>query len=193
LGFEDETWWSRLSRPDLFAWAEDDKPLRLIEQSVAKGDPDPKALAAYGILLRLAQPDSSVREEVWLRFVDGRPVSPVTTQFLEWVLERLGSLGKTALLMPWDNAPWHISRQVRLWIREHNRQVKRAGKGVRVIACPLPIKSPWLNPIEPRWIHAKRKIVEPDRLLSAQELADRVCAVFHCEHDCHLTIPEKVA
>lgn len=182
-----------MARPELFAWAPDDKPLRLIEQSIPKGDPDPPALSAYGILLRLTQPDASVQEEVWLRFVDGRPISPVTTQFLGWVCERLAARGRTALLMPWDNAPWHISREVRAWIREHNQEVKREGKGVRLLACYLPIKSPWLNPIEPCWVHAKRKIVEPDQLLSAQELADRVCAHFHCAHDRHLTIPERVA
>lgn len=193
MGFEDETWWSRLARPALFAWAPNDKPWRLVEHSLAKDDPDPKALAAYGILLRLVQSDSSVQEEVWLRFVDGRPVSAVTTRFLEWVCERLEARGKTALLMPWDNAPWHVGKQVRAWIREHNRQVKRQAKGVRIIACYLPIKSPWLNPIEPRWIHAKRKVVEPDRLLSAQELADRVCDHFGCQHDPHLAIPENVA
>jgi hypothetical protein len=27
--------------------------------------------------------------------------------------------------------------------------------------CRLPVKSPWLNPIEPRWLHGKRAIVEP--------------------------------
>jgi transposase len=113
----------------------------------------------------------------------------VTTQFLDWICARLERLGKTALLMAWDNAPWHVSREVRTWLREHNRTVKREGKGVRIIACYLPIKSPWLNPIEPRWIHAKRKVVEPDRLLSATELADRVCAVFGCAHDAHLTVP----
>jgi transposase len=193
LGFEDETWWSRLARPNLFAWAPDDKPLRLVEQSICKDDPDSKALAAYGLLLRLAQSDGSVKEEVWLRFVDGRPISAVTTQFLEWVCERLEVLGKQALLMPWDNAPWHVSKVVRLWIREHNRKVKRDGKGVRIVACYLPIKSPWLNPIEPRWVHAKRNVVEPDRLLSARELADRVCAHFRCPHDNHLSIPENVA
>jgi transposase len=199
LGFQDETWWSRLSLPELFAWA-DGKPLRLIEQSLPKDDLDPKALACYGILLRLVQLDSSIREEVWLRFVDGRPISSVTTQFLDWVCHRLESRGKQALLMPWDNASWHVSREVKTWIREHNRQVKREGKGVRVIPCYLPIKSPWLNPIEPRWVHAKRKVVEPDRLLSAAELADRVCAVFGCAHEVHLaipvvpeSIPEKVA
>ncbi len=41
--------------------------------------------------------------------------------------------------------------------------------------CLLPIKSPWLNPIEPKWVHGKRKVVEPDGLLGAYELADRVC------------------
>lgn len=136
LGFEDETWWSRLARPNLFAWAPNDKPLRIIEQSVAKDDPDPKALAAYGILLRLVQsdssiPDSSIKEEVWLRFVDGQPISSVTTQFLDWVCKRLEALGKTALLMPWDNAPWHVSREVRTWVRDHNQRVKREKRGVR--------------------------------------------------------------
>lgn len=146
MGFEDETWWSRLARPSLFAWVENDKPLRLIEQSVAKDDPDPKALAAYGILLRLVQPDSSVREEVWLRFVDGRPVSSVTTQFLEWVCERLEARGKTALLMPWDNAPWHVSREVRSWIREHNRQVKWVGKGRQDHRLPPADQEPLAEP-----------------------------------------------
>ena len=45
LGFEDEVWWSRLTRPALHAWQEDDHPLHLREQTVARDDPDPKALA----------------------------------------------------------------------------------------------------------------------------------------------------
>jgi hypothetical protein len=51
LGFQDETWWSRTARPSLHAWSPTDQPLRLIEQTVAKDDPDPKALAAYGLLV----------------------------------------------------------------------------------------------------------------------------------------------
>lgn len=80
---------------------------------------------------------------------------------------------------------------MRTWIREHNRQVKRTGKGVRTrsVACYLPSKSPWLNPIEPKWLHGKRAIVEPARLLSA----DRVCARFGCAHEPHLGTPEKVS
>ena len=45
LGFEDEVWWSRLARPALQSWGEADQPLRLGEQTVAKTDPDPTALA----------------------------------------------------------------------------------------------------------------------------------------------------
>jgi transposase len=192
LGFEDETWWSRVARPSLHSWAMPDQPLRLVEQTVAKHDPDPVALACYGLLVRLCT-DAAVHEEAWLRFIDGQPVSAVTTQFLAWCCAHLAARGKRALLLVWDNAPWHVSKEVRTWIRAHNQQVKQAGQGVRIIACYLPVKSPWLNPIEPRWIHSKRKIVEPARLLTAQEVEERVCGAFRCPRSAHLVVPEKVA
>jgi len=80
----------------------------------------------------------------------------------------------------WDNATWHLSKQVRQWIKQHNAQVKRTGKGVRLIVCHLPVNSPWLNAIEPKWIHAKRAIVEPQRKLTAKEIKTRVCDYFGC-------------
>ena len=92
----------------------------------------------------------------------------------------------------WDNAAWHISKEVRQWIRDHNRDVRRTGRGVRIVPCLLPVKSPWLNPIEPKWVHGKRKVVEPDRLLTARELAERVCAAFGCAYEPHLSLMEKV-
>jgi transposase len=193
LGFEDETWWSRLARPALHAWAGADRPLRLVAQAVAADDPDPKALACYGLLLRWPDPDGAPREEVWLRFVDGRPVSGVTTQFLAWCCAKLDAAGKTALLLVWDNAAWHVSREVRAWIGAHNRRVRTTGQGVRIVSCFLPKKSPWLNPIEPKWVHGKRRVVEPARLLSAHELADRVCAAFQCPHEPHLSLPATAA
>ena len=186
LSFQDETWWSRLARPRLHAWAEPARPLRLVEQTVATDDPDPKALACYGLLL-------AETNTVWLRFVDGRPVSAVTTQFLAWCADKLDAQGKTALLMVWDNAGWHSSHEVQTWLREHNQQVKRRGAGVRIIACPLPSKSPWLNPSEPHWVHGKRRVVEPDRLLSADELESRVCHVFAVPKEAHLALSQQVA
>jgi hypothetical protein len=40
------------------------------------------------------------------------------------------------------------------------------------------VKSPWLNNIETRWGPAKRAILEPDRILTAQEIVSRVCEHF---------------
>jgi transposase len=143
--------------------------------------------------VRWATPDGDWQEQAWLRFVAGRPVSAITTQYLAWCCAKLAAAGKEALLLVWDNAPWHVSRAVRAWIRAHNRRVKLAGRGVRIVPCYLPIKSPWLNPIEPKWAHGKRRVVEPARLLSANELIDRVCAAFGCDHVPQLVIPAKAA
>jgi hypothetical protein len=46
---------------------------------------------------------------------------------------------------------------------------------VRIVACDLPIKAPWLNAIEPKWVHGKRAIVDPDRKLTGAEVVERVC------------------
>lgn len=191
MGFEDEVWWSRVAQPTLSAWTEGTTALRLVQQTVARDDPDPKALACYGLLVRWAAARTGQQEEAWLRFVDGRPVSPVTCDFLDWCCQKLAAAGLTALLLIWDNASWHISHAVRQWIAAHNRAVKDRRTGVRIIACRLPSKSPWLNPIEPKWVHGKRRIVEPARLLSADEVEQRVCAAFDCCRDDHLVIPEK--
>jgi DDE superfamily endonuclease len=115
-----------------------------------------------------------------LRLVDGRPVSAVTTQFLAWLTARLAAEGKTALLMVWDNASWHVSQAVRAWLKTHNRRVKREGGG-RIVVCPLPSKSQWLNRIEPKWGHGKRVIAEPDRKLHVDELKHRICTYYDCE------------
>jgi DDE superfamily endonuclease len=193
IGFLDEVWWSRFARPRMHAWQDENHPVRLVEQSWKKGDPDPKALACYGVLWQTGSPDKPVRDEMWLRFVTGRPVSAISTQFLDWCCDRLAAQGKRAWLLIWDNASWHISKIVQAWIREHNHQVKRTGKGVRILPFRLPTQSPWLNPIEPKWVHGKRAIVEPDGLLSAKQLAERICSHFGCSYEAHLSLPEKVA
>ena len=191
LGFEDEVWWSRLAHPALHAWQDEARPLRLVEQAVARDDPDPKAIACYGLLTRAWDADRRRAEELWLRFVDGRPVSTVTVDFLAWCAAQAASRGKRAVLLVWDNASWHDSQIVRSWVRAHNWQVKRSGRGVRLVVCALPVKSPWLNPIEPKWLHAKRKVVEPERLLDLAERTERVCAVYGCPHEPHLVSPPK--
>lgn len=173
LGFPDAGWGSRLAQPALSAWTED-HPLRLVETEAPKADTDRKALACYGLLL--PQTDTRLR-----RFGDGRPVSQVTCEYLAWIAARLAQDGQKALGLMWDQAAWHRSRIGRTWLTTHNPRVKRAG-GCRLIVCPLPSQSPWLNPIAPRWVHGKRAIWEPTRLVTAQELLERVCTYSGCEN-----------
>jgi transposase len=154
VGFEDECWWSRLALPALSSWAEEGNPKRLlVQQSLAKDDPEPKAISScYGLYL----PEL---DETWLRFVNGRPVSSITTRFLGWCCEKLEAAGKKVLLLIWDNASWHVYKEVRRWLGKHNRKVKQSGEGARIMSCRVPKQSPWLNAIEPKWIHGKRKVV----------------------------------
>ena len=65
VGFEDECWWSRVRQPNLHSFTEAGEPLRLVEQSVEKDEPDPKAISCYGLYM----PEL---KETWLRF-RGRP------------------------------------------------------------------------------------------------------------------------
>jgi hypothetical protein len=111
----------------------EDQPVRLVEHSWQKGDPDPKAMACYGVLWQEGTPTDPARDEMWLRFVTGRPVSDITTQFLDWCCAQLQAQGKSAWLLIWDNASWHKSLIVRTWIRQHNHQVKQEGQGVRIL------------------------------------------------------------
>src|ERR671926_1235582 len=170
VGYADEVWWSRLAQPAMHAWGE---TLRLQAKARAKDDPQPKALACYG-LLRTDQ------DRVLLRFVEGRPVSSLTTTFLAWVAQSLAKECKRVWVLVWDNAAWHVRRAVQAWIRMHNRTVKRTGGG-RILVCRVPGKNPPLHPIQPHWVHGKRAIVEPERTLTAHELMDRVHQHFRCE------------
>ena len=112
-------WWSRLAQPNLQAWTEA-KPLRLLQNEPDRHDPEAKAVACYGLLRADTQ-------GMRLRFVDGRPISAVTTQCLAWLTDRVAAEGKTALLLVWDHASWHVSQAVRTWLQAHHRRVKRAG------------------------------------------------------------------
>ena len=71
-----------MALPTLSAFSKKGEPPRMIQQSVAKDDPDPKAISCYGLYLPQL-------EDMWIRFVDGRPVSSITTRFLSWSCEEL--------------------------------------------------------------------------------------------------------
>ena len=173
LGFQDECWWTRLAQPDLFAWTTAD-PMRLEGNARDPKGGGPEAVACYGVLRH----DTG---GMMLRFCDGRPVSATTEDFLGWVCVVLAGEGKTVFVLVWDNAAWHVSKRVRAWIARHNRRVSRTKAGCRIRVCGLPVKAPWRNPIEPKWVHGKRAVVEPDRKLTADELRQRVADYYGCK------------
>jgi hypothetical protein len=98
VGFLEECWWSTVALPTLSSWSEEGKPERLLQRSIPKDDPGPKAISCYGLYL------PELDGQRWLRFVDGRPVSSITTRFLSWCCEKLVVAGKRVLLLIWDNA-----------------------------------------------------------------------------------------
>jgi len=190
VGFQDEVWFSRLAQPRLHSWTPA-KALRLHQKDkpkaknkTAKDEEEALALACYGVLLGGSGTGSG---EMHLRFVNGRPVSGVTTQYLSWLTQQLARQGQRVLVLVWDNARWHTSQEVRQWIKAHNREVKAKNalpgateKGCRILVCALPVKSPWLNPIEAKWVHGKKNIVEPERILSPLEIQQRLCSYYQC-------------
>ena len=131
--------------PAQFAEARSEKgePLRVQELSKDKNDPDPKALACYGMF-------EATSSRMHLRFVSGRPVSQVTTDSPLVVVCTAPDAGqKRSGAHLGQCFPGRVSKQVKTWLREHNQTVlqeTQTGKaGVRIIPCWLPTKSPWLN------------------------------------------------
>jgi hypothetical protein len=148
LLWEDECWFRRFAQPRLNAWGE----LRLSQRMMLPPAPD-KALSYYGV----KRHDTG---EVYLYPCWQRPNSDETIQFLQWIVLGAAARHRKVVLLIWDNASWHVGRKVKRWIRRYNLDAKRAGKS-RLLVWALPKRSPWLNPIEPHWIHAKKRICQP--------------------------------
>lgn len=82
---------------------------------------------------------------------------------------------------------------VRRWAAAHGGAGRAAGRAVRRDLCFLPVTSPWLNPIGPRWAHATRTVGQSDRRLSARELAARAGAALRGPDGPHHTLAETAA
>jgi hypothetical protein len=190
LGLGDAVGGRRLAQPEQHGGTDAEATPKVQELTPPTAAPDPQALACYGVLGRPPPPPA---EQRWLRGVPGRPVSAVTIAVLAWGCAQLAAHGCTAWLLRWEHAAWPRSQAVRHWIRQHNQPVKRGAGGVRVVVCPWPSTSPWLNPLAPTWVPGKRAVSAPDRRLSAAALAARVYAYYGCEGEAHLVMPTKVA
>jgi transposase len=168
---QDESWFSRFKQPKMHTFSEKDAPLRLVERQ-PKPDESDKAIACFGAVCHETA-------ERFFYFADGQPNSEKTILMLQALIAVAQSRSKRVLVIIWDRATWHKSKRLKSWVYSHNRQAKREPGAVRLLLCLLPSKSPWLNPMEPIWLHVKRKISEPDGDLSVKVLKQRLCAVFN--------------
>ena len=169
---QDECWFSRFAQPNAHAWALPGEALRLVQREPKRGEKE-KALACFGAVRQ----DT---DQVYLYFSNGQPNSEQMWVFIVALLAIARQEGKKVVVLIWDNASWHKSQRIEQWIRDYNRRAKAEGD-VRLLTHLLPSKSPWLNPIEPRWIHAKRATCEPDGDLPSTELRRRLCQHFNTE------------
>jgi transposase len=178
LVWEDECWFSRFAQPRLKGWGQ----MRLQQRMVLPRTPD-KALSYYGI----KRHDTG---QIYLYPCWQRPNSDETLQFLRWIVCGAALLGKKVVIVIWDNASWHVARKVKRWIRRYNQQAKGQPQKPRLIVWSLPKRSPWLNPIEPHWLHAKKRIFEPSTAdLSPHRLRQRVFQALNAKFIASLSQP----
>lgn len=156
LVWQDECWFSRYAQPRVYGWLSRQSPLHLAERSPNAADKQPKALAVYGAL----QHDT---RQVHLSFSDGQPKTAPTLAFIERLLKVARGQSRQVLIVVWDNASWHVNRTIRRWIHAYNQLAKHSGD-VRLLVWRLPTRAPWLNPIEPHWVHAKRALCQRSSL-----------------------------
>jgi transposase len=166
----DECWFSRFAQPHLQSWTVSGQPLRLVQRQANKAHAQPKALACYGGL----RTDTG---RVILHSATGQPNSQHTWFFLRGLLLIAHREHKRVLVVIWDNASWHKSKRLKSHIRAYNLAAKRTGLP-RLLTFHLPIQSPWLNPIEPHWLHAKRAVCEPHDDLPYSVLQSRLHHYF---------------
>ena len=169
---QDECWFSRFAQPTTQTWYAADAPVYLLQREPKRGEKE-QALACFGAVRHDTQ-------QVLLSFSNGQPDSLQTWLFVMGLLAVARQENKRVLVIIWDNASWHKSKDIRRWIRAYNHAAKRCDEP-RLIVHGLPTKSPWLNPIEPRWRHAKRAVCQPEGDLTATELRKRLCHYFETQ------------
>lgn len=141
----------------------------MVQREPKRGARD-KALACFGAVRHDTQ-------AVLLYFSTGQPNSLQLWLFIIGLLAVARAEEKRVVVIIWDNASWHKSAALRGWIRAYNQAAKETGEP-RLLTHLLPVKSPWLNPIEPRWLHAKRGVCQPEGQLTPPELRRRLCIHF---------------
>lgn len=162
-------------RDAILAWARRDPSVLVMFQDESWFSGTPKAVGQYG---QRGQPRTAAVAKpahkckgAWVlyaalevvsgqvqRFYAPRCNQTFVRQQLETLLAQAQAAGQRVLVVIWDNASWHTAKALRRWYYRYNQVAKRDGR-VRLLLVPLPSRSPWLNPLEPIFGQAKRRLV----------------------------------
>jgi len=162
-------------RDRVVAWAKRDPSVMLVYQDESWFSGTPKAVGGYGraghAKDRATAKPARKYKGAWVLYavyeaLTGRVhrhYAPRCNQTqvraqLDTLLACYQAERKRVLVVIWDNASWHKAHALRGWYYLYNQRAKRAGL-IRLLLVPLPSRSPWLNPIEPVFGQAKRRIV----------------------------------
>lgn len=146
--FVDESWFVLWPYPAP-AWAESGRPVRAAKAKSWRKGERPPSCALYGRM------DAQTREvtDEWHRSWNQEE----TWAHLQGVIAAYTQRGVRYLVIFWDHAPWHMAASVQTRLAVHNRDAKQKG-GVHVLLFALPVKSPWLMPLEPVFGQTKRAV-----------------------------------
>ena len=146
--FIDESWFVLWPYP-AEGWAERRRPVRVPKAKSWKPKDRPPSCALYASMDVAGRQVIGEWHKTWNQ--------AETWAHLEGVLKTQQQRGTRYLVVFWDQGPWHTAASVQERVVEHNRQAKGSG-GVHVLLYYLPVKSPWLMPLEPVFGQTKRAV-----------------------------------
>lgn len=146
--FIDESWFVLWPYP-ASSWAPVRRPQRIAEAKSWRKTERPPSCVLYGSMDGYTREVQSEwhgtwnQEETWLH--------------LQNVVAAYERRGVSYLVVFWDHAPWHLAASVQSQVAAHNRGAKQNG-GVHILLFVLPVKSPWLMPLESVFGQTKRAV-----------------------------------
>ena len=163
--FSDESWfvlWPRQSS----TWAQRKRPQRIRKAKSWKKGQAPPSTCWYADLDATTRAVTGEWHDTWNQHE--------TWEHLKGTIRRYAAQGVRFLVLFWDNAPWHLAQRLRAMLARYNRHAKRHGR-LRVLLVALPIKAPWLMPLEAVFGQTKRAVgpVERESIPALQNAVER--------------------
>ena len=163
--YTDESWFVLRPRQSS-TWACRKQPQRIKKAKSWKKGQAPPSTCLYADLDAGSREVTAEWHETWNQ--------QETWQHLKGTIRRYAAQGERFLVIFWDNAPWHLAQHLHRLLARYNRHAKRHGR-LRVLLFPLPIKAPWLMPLEAVFGQTKRAVgpMERESMPALQQAVER--------------------